>query len=243
MARPLGSTLTQRGKRVAVRLEVALPVSIAFIFGCAVGLVIGHVLGKGGQVRPQQAAATEAAPQEAPDDEAHSEARLLQMLDVHEKLLTEKPDDVGLLTTVGNYRAAVGRLDEAEQAFAKAETLARQGQGSPRELAQVLSGQAMVLAERGDPMAAVAKCDEAASLDVADVQSRALQVYIYMTRIMPSAPPGLDRKETVRKVKSRIEEILALDPQNADALQFKELIEGVERSRGGMGDTAPPSRP
>lgn len=230
---------------MAVRLEVALPVSIAFIFGCAVGLVVGHLVGKGGQVRPQpqQAASEGPAQQQAPQDEAHSEAQMLQMLDVHEKLLVDKPDDVGLLTTVGNYRAAVGKLDEADAAYAKAETLARQGQGSTRELAQVLAGQAMVLAERGNPMAAVAKCDEAAELDVTDVQSRALQVYIYMAQVMPAAPPDLDRKATVAKVKARIAEILALDPQNADALQFQSLIEGVERSRSGTGATTPPSAP
>jgi tetratricopeptide (TPR) repeat protein len=214
----------------ALRLEVALPAAVAFMVGAATGLTIGWVAGKGGQVAPAAQPTTATAPSE-PAAAADEQAQLRQMLAVHEKLLADDPESPTLLRTVGTYHSALGEHDEALGYLEKAEENAQRAALEPAERAAILTDLGIVHAERGDVAQALEKLRAASSLDPGDARSRLAQVYVYLTRVMPNPPPGTDRKQAVATAEALLAEALAIEPTNADALQFKALLDSVRKSR------------
>ena len=222
-----------------VRLEVALPATVTFVFGLAAGLVIGHVVTKDGEPAqgPPPVAAVSPEQVQAPAG-GPSEAEARRTLDVHLQLLEGKPDDVHLLRTVGNYHAMLGELDQAMARYRRAEELARAG-ADQAELPQLLVDRAVVHAEQGDLPQALEVLQEAAALDPEDTRSRMSAAYLYLVRVMPAPPPGFDRRTAVQKAEILLDEVLALEPDNADARRFKDLIVSVRQGRLGTPPAAP----
>jgi len=225
---------------MAVRLEVALPACVAFLFGVVTGLTVSHVVAKRNAPDPHPNVAPAAQPDAAPQAAAE-EAQLRQMLGVHEKLLAEKPDDASLLRMVGNYHVALQQHSQALELLSRAEAAARAQGLPPDQLAAILVDQGVALADSGELEPSLRTLEQAATLDPADVRSRLAQAYLYLTRIMPNPPPGFDRREAAARADALIDDVLAIDPANADALQFRQLMDSVRRSRQ-MGDaTTQPS--
>lgn len=220
------------------RLEVLLPTAVAFLFGIGTGVVIHHAVTTGRQAEPgsgpERARAAPATPAGGATaaDEAAQVAEMERMLAVHEQLVEDNPDDPSLMRTVGNYRSLLGDQRGALAMYERAREL--QGAAAPvEERSQLLVDIAVSRAELGDTMEAIAMLEEAAALDPEDVRSRLSQAYLYLTRVMPSPPPGFDRREAVSRTESLLDEVLAIDPDNADALQFRQLIDSVRRTRPG----------
>jgi tetratricopeptide (TPR) repeat protein len=222
---------------MSLRPEVALPAAMTFVFGVAVGIVVSHAISHPPVLpAPAAAAAAPAQPAGEPADTAGEQARLREMLATHEKLLADRPDDLTLLRTVGDYHAALGHHDEAMEHFLHAEDIARRDALPPATLAAILTEKGIVSAESGDVASALRTLEEASRLDEKDARSRVVQVYVYLTRVMPSPPEGFDRRQAVERAEALIAEALAIEPTNADALQFKALIDSVrQRSRPGAG--------
>lgn len=224
------------------RLDVALPSAFSFVFGAAVGLVVGWLAATGGQTDPhggdgaQASAAGSGAPAAA--DAAAREVQLRETLAMHEQLLADQPDNARLQRTVGEYQAMLGEYEPALARYERAEELAR-GAGDDEELAQVLVDRGLAEAELGRFEQSLAHLAEAADMRPEDVTPRLVQAYLYLTRIMPSPPPGFDRREAVTRAEELLDEVLSLEPGNADARRFKDLIESVRRSRSEEGAPAP----
>ena len=223
---------------MALRAEVAVPSSIAFLFGSALGLVVGWVVATGGQTEVKsspQAMSQGGGAQQA----ASQEVQLREALAMHEELLAGDPTNPRLLRTVGEYHAALGDHGVALQRYAEARRLIDADPSQSVELPELLFDQALSLAELDRYAEALALLEEATEVEPANTSPRLIQVYIYMRRIMPNPPPGFDRREALAKAEALLGEILELEPSHPEALELKQAIDSVRQSRQGAGDTAP----
>ncbi len=219
------------------RLHVALPAIVTFVFGAAFGLIAGRMAfgPKPGQAhgagQAAPARAGEAARPAPAVDPAAEEADLRRTLEAHEKLLVASPDDVRLLRSVGNYRALLGKHEDALAAYRRAREVASAAGDTP-QVVQVLVDEGVSLAEAGDLGEAFALLREAATLDPKDTRSRLTQVAIYILRVMPQPPPGFDRKEAVATAERLLAEVEAIEPANPHAAEFRGIIDSVRASMG-----------
>jgi hypothetical protein len=224
------------------RLKAALPAVLTFAFGLSFGLVVGHSLWAGRQKVP--VAMPEETDEEAPaqadaGQEGPSPEEVRKLLASHAELLKASPDDIRLLRSVGNYHAMLNEQDEALAKYAHAEEVAR-ASGDKEALAQILTDQAVSLAEKGDIIACFAKIDAAREADPKDVRSRLTGAAILMVRVMPSPPPGWERKQVVARAENLLDEIDVLEPQNPYAREFREHINSVRQMMGRPRPDAPP---
>jgi tetratricopeptide (TPR) repeat protein len=219
---------------MAVRADVAVPSVIAFLFGAACGLVTGWLVGSGGQTEAGAPAAA-AAPVEggggsgAPSA-AQQEREMREALRMHEELLAASPDNARLVRTVAEYHAALGGHEKALAMYAQAEELIRRDGLPDEELVEVLFDRGLSLAELSRVREAIDSLEAAVELDPRSVKARLVQVFIYLRRVMPAPPPGFDRRDSVLRAEQLVNEVLAIDPSNADALGFKRTIDSVRAS-------------
>ena len=249
------------------RLQVVLPAVVMFVFGVGVGFVVSWAATQAKQVEPSVdgAMAQGGAPmgegpgpmggggamgggsdhegEQAPQSPDEDPAVMRQRLALHEQLLAKNPEDVRLLRTVGNYQGLLGDNDAALATYAKAEKLARD-KGESTQLVEILCDEGVSLAEKRDLVGAFAKLDEARRLSPSDTRSRLTAAVILMTRVMPSPPPGFDRKEAVVKAEALLGEVLAIEPNEPNATQMLGLInqirEGMARKAAAEGSTPAP---
>lgn len=216
---------------MAVRQDVALPAAVTFAIGLVAGFLVAHAVGRGRQVAPEARTAVPgaAAPAASPSGGGQAE-QARELLTVHEGLLADNPDDPDLLRTVGNYRSLLGDQEGALEVYGRAEELTR-GSEAGEDRVALLVDMGVAHAELGDLPEALRLLEDAAALDATDVRSRLSQVYLYLTRVMPAPPPGFDRREAVHRAERLIDEVLAIDPHQSDALQFKQLIDSARASR------------
>ena len=95
----------------------------------------------------------------------------------------------------------------------------------------MLFAKGLTLAESDRYREALDALEEASALEPSNVSPRLVQVYVYMRRIMPAPPEGFDRLGAVRRAEELLDEVLTIDPGNAEASQLKQAIVSVRRGR------------
>ena len=232
------------------RLQVALPAIITFVFGVAFGLVAGKMLftrpaeapGLQAQAMPM-GAGPQAAGQQAEPTAAEVEAESRRMLDLHAQQLAKAPDDVGLNRMVANYHVDLGESDEALVLYARARELAEKA-GDAAQVTDIMIDEGIALVEKGDVAGGLKGMEEATARDPKDIRGRLTRTVVYLQRVMPSPPPGFDRRQALTSAEELIAEVLQVDPQNEYALQFRSTIEsvrGMMRQNAAAGES--PSEP
>lgn len=222
------------------RLQVALPAVVTFVFGLAFGLVAGRILWVGQPAAGGMAQAQGAPPPRQQQQESAGgaeEAQIRAMLAAHEGLLKEKPEDLGLLRTVGNYHAILNENDQALEYYAKAMDLAVKA-GDDAQVTDILIDEGVSLVEKGDIAAGLRKLEEASAREPKNVRARLTRVAVYLERVMPQPPPGFDRKEALVSAESVLDEVDAIEPGNEFAVQFRATIDGVRQMMGRPRDPA-----
>jgi hypothetical protein len=232
------------------RLQVALPAVLTFVFGVAFGIVAGRML----FTRPAQApgmqaqampmgAGPQAEAQQAEPTPAEVEAESRRMLDLHAQQLAKAPDDVGLNRMVANYHVDLGESDEALALYGRARELAEKA-GDAAQVTDIMIDEGIALVEKGDIAGGLKRMEDAAARDPKDIRGRLTRTVVYLQRVMPSPPPGFDRRQALASAEGLIAEVLAIDPQNEYALQFRSTIESVRgMMRQGAAEGAAPSEP
>ena len=77
---------------MSLRAEVAVPASIAFLFGSALGLTVGWLVASGGQTQPERGP-SQAQAQAQPSSQqaaASEEVQLREALSMHQELLANE---------------------------------------------------------------------------------------------------------------------------------------------------------
>jgi hypothetical protein len=219
------------------RLQVALPAVLTFVFGLAFGLVAGRILWvtpadsrhagvpRSGEAEGMAGDGGGMTSGEAQDmgDGSPDPRQMRAMLDAHLKLLKDKPDDLNLTRTVGNYHAMLGENDEALVLYARAREIAETTKDEA-QITDIMIDEGIALVDKNDVAGGLRRLEEASARDPKDVRSRLTRVAVYMQRVMPQPPPGFDRKIAINEAERLLDEVQAIDPANPFGSQFRATI-------------------